>query len=360
MSNNAVMNKSEQNQVAKPQETASVRFTNMVMKEFSDGVGKIELSDFQKRLIQNYFIGIDLALKAAEERRLKKHEKYRDPVPVTWDNVDLPNLARSVVSAARIGWDPMQDNHVSLIPFKDNTTGKYVINIMPGYRGLELKARKYGLDVPDYVVVELVHENDYFKQIKKDRNNPIETYEFEIKNPFNRGKIVGGFYYHGWKDNPEKNRLVVFTLEEILKRKPEYAAVEFWGGEKDVWENGKKVGTEKVEGWFKEMCWKTIYRAAYRAITVDSQKIDDDFVRMKMLEDSFAESKIAREIEENANKELIDVDPADYKVIDESPAEPENSKADPAEEKTNAEPKKGKKQQEQNTQQTIFTEGPGF
>lgn len=348
MSNNAVMNKSEQNQVAKPQETASVRFTNMVMKEFSDGVGKIELTDFQKRLIQNYFIGIDLALKAAEERRLKKHEKYRDPVPVTWDNVDLPNLARSVVSAARIGWDPMQDNHVSLIPFKDNTTGKYVINIMPGYRGLELKARKYGLDVPDYVVVELVHENDHFKQIKKDRNNPIETYEFEIQNPFNRGKIVGGFYYHGWKDNPEKNRLVVFTLEEILKRKPEHAAVEFWGGEKEVWENGKKVGTKKIEGWFKEMCWKTIYRAAYRAITIDSQKIDDDYIHQKMMEESFAESEVAREIAENANQEFIDVD---YTVEDTNdPAPAADQHAD--------KPKHEQKPQP-DSQRTMF-EGPGF
>ena len=333
-----------QNQLAKPQETASVRFTNMVMREFSGGVGEVALTDFQKRLVQNYFIVIDLALKSAEEKRLKKSEQFRDPVPVNWENVDLANLARSVVSAARIGWDPMQDNHVSLIPFKDNTTGKYVMNIMPGYRGLELKARKYGLDVPDYVVVELVHENDHFKQIKKDRNNPIETYEFEIQNPFNRGKIVGGFYYHGWKDHPEKNRLVAFTLEEILKRKPEYASPEFWGGEKVI--NGKKV---KVEGWFKEMCWKTICRAAYKAITIDSQKIDDDYIHQKMMEESFAESEVAREIAENANQEFIDVD---YEPVEE-PAEEK-----PAE-KPQEQPQEQKQEQKQKGQQ-ITMEGPGF
>lgn len=337
-----------QNQLAKPQETASVRFTNRVIQEFSGGVGEIALTDFQRRLAQNYFIAIDMALKAAEERRLKKSEQFRDKTPITWENVDLASLARSVVAAVRIGWDPMQDNHVSLIPFKDNTTGKYVMNIMPGYRGLELKARKYGLDVPDYVVVELVHENDHFKQIKKDRNNPIETYEFEIQNPFNRGKIVGGFYYHGWKDHPEKNRLVAFTLEEILKRKPEYASPEFWGGEKEVWENGKKVGTKKIEGWFKEMCWKTIYRAAYRAITIDSQKIDDDYIHQKMMEESFAESEVAREIAENANQEFIDVD---YTVEDTNdPAPAADQPAD--------KPKHEQKPQP-DSQRTMF-EGPGF
>jgi len=346
--------KQEQNQLEPKKESASVRFTNKVMQEFSNGVGEVALTNFQKRLVQNYFIAIDMALKAAEERRLKKDEKNRDKVPVTWENVDLSELARSVVSAARIGWDPMLENHVSLIPFKDNSTGKYVINFMPGYRGLELKAKKYGLDVPDYVIVELVYETDIFKPRKKDRNNPIETFEFEITDPFNRGKIVGGFYYHGWKEHSEKNKLVVFTLEEILKRKPEYASVEFWGGEKTVWKDGKK-GTEKVEGWFKEMCWKTIYRAAYKNITIDSQKIDDDYVRLKMLENSFEESEAAREIKENANKEFIDVN---FTVEDEPPAA-EEAKEEATKEESAEKPKQEKKQEKpQQGDQQKFDIGP--
>lgn len=353
-----------QNQLAPQQETASVRFTNMVMREFNNSVGEVALTDFQRRLAQNYFIVADAALKAAEERRLKKDEKYRDPVPVTWENVDLGNLARSVVSAARIGWDPMQENHVSLIPFKDNNTGKYLINFMPGYRGIELKAVKYGLDVPDYVVVELVHKNDHFRQNKKDRNNPIETYEFEVTDSFNRGEIIGGFYYHGWRDKPEKNKLVVYTLQEILKRKPEYAAVEFWGGEKDEWVYDEKTGKNKktgkkikIEGWFKEMCWKTVYRAAYRNITTDSQKIDDDYLRLKHLENSFEESEVAREIAENANKEFIDVN---FTVEDETPAA-EETKEEQTKEEIAEKPKQEKQEKpQQGKQQTVFEEGPGF
>jgi recombination protein RecT len=222
----------------------------------------------------------------------------------------MESLSQSVVSAARIGWDPMQNNHVSLIPFKNNATGKYGLTFMPGYRGIELKAVKYGLDIPD-VVVELVYSNDKFKSFKKDRNNKVEAYEFEIVNDFDRGELVGGFYYHHYKNNPEKNKLVLFTKKDIEKRKPQYASAEFWGGEKDVWENGRKVGTKEVEGWYEKMCYKTIYRAAYNDITIDSQKIDDDYLRLKQMESEFKEAEVQQTIDENGNKTVIDITPTE-------------------------------------------------
>jgi recombination protein RecT len=296
------------NEVAKQQQTMSERFMNAVVAQFNGEVGEVALTNFQKRLAQNYFMVADNALKTAEERRLKR-TKNQDPLPVTWANVDMTELAQNVVSAARIGWDPCQDNHVSLIPFKKNAINKYGLTFMPGYRGLELRAKKYGLDIPDGVIVELVYSNDKFKSIKKDHNNPIESYEFEIVNDFDRGNIIGGFYYHVYMEKPERNKLVIFTLKDILKRKPAYASVEFWGGEKDVWENGKKVGKEKVEGWFEEMCWKTIYRAAYNSITIDSQKIDDDYLKLKQIENDYKQAEVAQEIAENANGDYIDITP---------------------------------------------------
>lgn len=314
----------------KKQVTVSERFTNTVVSEFSSGVGEIALTDFQKRLAQNYFMGIDAALKTAETNRLRKDEKWRDPVPVTWQNVDMNQLARNVVTYARIGLDPAQKNHINAIPFKNNTTGKYDITFIEGYRGLEIKAQKYGLDVPDAVTVEVVYSNDKFKPIKKDRNNKIESYEFEVTNPFDRGKIVGGFYYHIYNDNPSKNKLVIMTIKDVEKRKPRYASVEFWGGEKDVWENGRKTGKkEQVEGWFEEMVYKTIYRAAYNDITIDSQKIDDDYLRIKQLENQAVETRVQTEIDTNANQEFIDIDPGevsevvDAQVVDEVPMQEE-------------------------------------
>ncbi|MHA1586042.1 MAG: recombinase RecT, partial [Candidatus Heimdallarchaeota archaeon] len=252
--------------LAVTQPTLSERFTNMVIKEFTSttasGDNQQGLTSFHKRLCQNYFIVIDGMLKKAEINRLRKNEYKRDATPVLWDNVNMNQLALDVVASARIGLDPAQPNHINMIPYKNNSTQKYDIVFIIGYRGSELKAKKYGLEVPDDIIVEIVRGNDAFKQIKKDMNNKIETYTFEIKDSNDRGDIVGGFYYYVFDKNPRKNKLRYFTIADIEKRRPKYASVEFWGGEKDKWENGKKVGKEKVDGWFEEMCWKTIYRSA--------------------------------------------------------------------------------------------------
>jgi recombination protein RecT len=299
---------SNESTIAQQEMSQSQRFMNKVVTEFRSNVGEIALTDFQKRLAQNYFIALDTVLKTTEEKRLKKSEKYRDPVPVAWANLNMDKLARDVVSMARVGFDPAQSNHINLIPFKNNNTAKYDIVFIEGYRGIELKATKYGLDVPDNVTVELVFSTDHFKPIKRDINHQYESFEFEVKNPFDRGEIVGGFYYHLYSKSPEKNKLVVMSLKEILKRKPDHASPEFWGGEKDKWENGQKVGKEPVEGWYEKMCWKTIYRAAYNDITIDSQKIDDDYLRLKQMETEYTDAEVEREIRQNANSEVIDIE----------------------------------------------------
>jgi recombination protein RecT len=332
---------SESKEVDKKELSQSQRFMSMVVREFSTNVGTIALTKFQQRLAQNYFIALDSVLKATEEKRLGKAEKYRDPLPVTWANVNMDKLARDVVAYARVGFDPAQKNHINLIPFKNNKTNKYDIGFIEGYRGIELKAVKYGLDVPDTVVVEVVYSTDKFRPIKKDWKNPHDGYEFEIVNPFDRGDIVGGFYYHLYSKSPEKNKLVVMSLKDILKRKPDHASVEFWGGQKDVWEKdpetgrSKKTGTEQVEGWYEKMVWKTIYRAAYGDITIDSQKIDDDYLRLKQMEAEYAELEVSREIAENANRQPIDITPTS---VTEEPVT--NGSAQPVGESRN-EPKQG-------------------
>jgi recombination protein RecT len=297
---------SETTAVAQKELTASERFMNKVVAQFTSGVGEVALTKFQQRLAQNYFIALDNVLKTAESKR---NDKYNN-LPMAWQNVNMEKLAVNVVSYARIGFDPALPNHISLVPFKNNTTGKYDIGFIEGYRGLELKAIKYGAEVPDSTTVEVVYSNDRFKSIKKDRNNLVESYEFEILNDFDRGEIIGGFYYHQFNKTPDKNKLVVMNMKDILKRKPEKASAEFWGGEKDVYKNGNKTGEkEQVEGWYEKMVEKTLYRAAYNSITIDSQKIDDDYMNLKKAEMDFAESEVHEEIKQNANGPIIDITP---------------------------------------------------
>lgn len=318
-------------ELKKAEVTASERFSNMVVKEFTGKSGAVQLTAFQKRLAGNYFIGVDLALKTAEANRLKKSEKYRDPVPVTWENVNMNTLAVNVVSSARMSLDPVLPNHIHMVPYKNSTTKKYDIGFIPGYRGKEIIARKYGFNPPDDVIVEVVCENDLFKPYKKDKNNQIESYEFTVTNPFDRGDIVGGFYYHVYNETPSANKLMFYNINDILKRKPEYASAEFWGGEKDEWKDGNKTGKKtKVEGWYSEMVWKTLVRAAYGAITIDSQKIDDDFIRLTEQE---AEHNLALsefqgdDADTKANKETIDIQEA-HEVKEEKPEPKQEPKED--------------------------------
>lgn len=282
--------------------TYSEMFTQAVQKEFVSKAGKLELTSFQEKLIQNYFIKLDQVLKDSEKKRLMKSEQNRDATPIIWQTVNMEKLSLDVVAFSSLGLDPCQKNHLSFIPFKNNSTGKYDINLMIGYVGMELKAKKYGYDVPDLVITELVYSTDIFKQFKKDHNNKIENYSFEVTNDFDRGDIIGGFYYKSYFDDPEKNSIRVLSRKDIEKRKPKYASTEFWGGEK------KKYGSnemEVVEGWEDEMFLKTIKRAAYDSIPIDSAKIDENLLRVIEAQEDHVKEEIQQQIAENANVETI-------------------------------------------------------
>lgn len=292
----------------------SERFTAMVMKEFGTGVGAPELAEYQKRLVQGYFISIDRALKAAEEERLRKNSNNRDPkfnndLPVTWQNVNLSELATDVVHYARMGLDMMQENHLFPIPYKNNKTQKYDVTLMKGYNGIRYIAEKYALEKPTAVTIELVYSNDTFKPIKKCNGVNVETYAFSIDDPFDRGELRGGFGYIEYAD-PTKNTLIIMTMKDIQKRKPAYASANFWGGTTTAWENGKK--TEKqVEGWLDEMVYKTLVREVYSAkhIARDPLKIDDNYQYMKMREARIAEMEAQADVDMYANGTVIDTTP---------------------------------------------------
>ncbi|MDO4648994.1 MAG: recombinase RecT [Eubacteriales bacterium] len=309
----------------KPQEqntqvSASEAFTQHVLKEFGMSTsGAIQVTDFQRQLIQGYFIQIDRTLKAMEERRLNKNannrdHKYDDPDPITWKTIDLNALAMDIVHYARLGLDMMQSNHLHAIPYKNNSKlipgtefHQYRLNLMLGYNGIAYIAEKYAVEKPQNVTIELVYSNDTFKPVKKTRGVEVESYDFEITSPFDRGDIVGGFGYIEYAD-PKKNELVIMTLKDILKRKPQKASGEFWGGEKTVWENGTKK-TVETEGWFEEMCIKTIKREVYspKHIPVDPKKVDDAYQYARLQELRMAEAEAQNTIDSESVSEVIDV-----------------------------------------------------
>lgn len=322
--------------------TYSERFTQAVQKEFVSKAGKLELTPLQEKLIQNYFIKLDQVLKDSEKKRLMKSEQNRDITPIAWGTVNMEKLSLDVVAFSSLGLDPCQKNHLSFIPFKNNSTGKYDVNLMIGYVGMELKAKKYGYDVPDVVTTELVYFTDKFKQFKKDKDNPIESYSFDVTSDFDRGEIIGGFYYKQYFSNPEKNTVKVLSRKDIEKRKPKYASIEFWGGEKKKY-NSSEI--EKVEGWEDEMFLKTIKRAAYDSIPIDSAKIDENLLRVIEAQDDYVKADVQQEVSEKANAETIGFDSyEDAEIVEDDVSNNNNVE--------NAQP--------ENIQQEQSSNGPGF
>ncbi len=299
---------------AKAALTASQRFTQMITREFSEAAGPVNITPHQRNLIQGYFVRINSTLAKAEEERLAKNarngdHKFDNPVPYTWDHCNLEALKFDLVQAARIGYDMREANHLFPIPYFNKRTGKYDIALMPGYNGIIYEANKYAIDRPVSVTAELVYKTDEFRPLKKDADHPVETYEFEIRQPFDRGEIVGGFAYIEFKERA-KNKLVIFTLADILKRKPATASAEFWGGKGTVWENGKKVERE-LEGWTPEMYIKTILRAAHGAkyIPRDPRKVASaEYDYMKEREADFAAIAAQAEIRDNTASVEVDFD----------------------------------------------------
>ena len=278
-----------------PQANMSERFMQKVIHEFSGSVGEFQITDYQRQLIQGYFIGVDRALKTAEAERIRKNERnnnheYDNKVPVTWANVNMADLALDVVHYARLGLDTMQANFITPIPYLNNKTSLYDVNLMLGYNGIKYIAEKFALDPPRAVTIELVYQSDNFRPYKRGRGNDVEGYDFEITNPFDRGKIVGGFGYIEYSD-ARKNELVIMSMKDIEKRKPPYASPNFWGGgTRKEWQtvNGKRQQVEvEAEGWLDEMCRKTLIREVYspKHILLDPRKVDENYQYMRQREE---------------------------------------------------------------------------
>ena len=328
--------KKEQTELQKKELTASERFTGMVMKEFEGNVGTLNLNEYQKQLIRGYFIGIDNALKKADEARINKNswkstaEEDKNNLPITWQNVNMNDLAIAVVHHAKLGLDMQIPNHLNAIPYKNNKTNKYDIGFLKGYKGLEYIATQLSLYPIKNIVVELIYSNDIFEIVNKDN---VTNYNFTIKNPFDRGEIIGGFGYIQYVDET-KNRIITLSKKDIDKRKPSYAAAEFWGGEKYNPSTKKK---EQVEGWYEEMARKTVARATYNAVPIDPKKVNESYAYIVQRDDAYEniiEAQVSEEIEENANKEYIDIDTGEIKEIEEAASEEINV----SEETTNERP----------------------
>lgn len=289
-----------ENAVAKATPSASQRFTDMVMREFTNSTGMVKISDHQRSLIQGYFIACDNALQEAEQKRQRDASGKGDfakeaaaRTPYTWENVNIgAKLAQKVVVYAKLGLDMTLPNNLFCIPRMNGKIGKYDLNFQEGYRGKEIKTKKYSYYPIKNIAYELVYKKDNFRPIKRGAKSCHDTYEFEITNPFDRGDLVGGFAYIEFHD-PQRNILFIMSKADIEKRRKVSPS-----GGKGFWEK-----------WYEEMALKTIVNAACNKVTLDPEKIDPDFRIMQLSENDAAEAELAEDLRQHANTEPINITP---------------------------------------------------
>lgn len=258
------------------------RFTNSVVKAYGDVAKGVEITPKEMKLISGYYI------KLCDTIVGQPGSKIQD-----WKQVRLKELSTTLAHMAKLNLD-MSLGHLSFMPFEYKSTNTYNLAPVISASGYEYIAKTYGLDPPKQAVVELVYESDSFSIIKKDNSHPCDSYTFSVTNPFNRGKIIGGFGYLEFKDK-SKNFILAMSIEEILKYKPKFAKDSFWSGE-----NSKK------------MYEKTIAKQLFKRVKLDPDKVNciqDSFERIEVEELNFNYSESKEVIDNNmCSGEIVDIE----------------------------------------------------
>ncbi len=281
-------------EIEKKTKTASERYSDMVMKEFSALSGEVVIFDQnQKRLAQHLFVKADASLKTLEAKRVADSSK-QSMLAYTWQNINLTKLAVDSVHRIEIGLDALIPNHISMIPYWNKHLKKYDLDLQIGYTGKDYYRRKMAYNVPLDIIYELVHDTDVFEPIKKSQGVDVESYKFQIKQPFRRGTIIGGFGYIVYED-PAMNKLVIVTEAEF-KESEALSKGGFW----------KKSP--------KGMRYKTIVNRATDKILIDPDKTNPSFFEVEQQENS-------DEFEKEEEDQIIDIDPDEVKETNNTESE---------------------------------------
>lgn len=282
------------NEVAKRQTTGSEKFLNNIVTQFNAEAGSpVMMTDYQKSLGQHLFLKLDSVLKDLETKRLSKDKPYGSPF--TWENVNMRKLALDSVHTVQLGLDALIPNHVHPIAYFNKKEKKYDIDLRPGYIGKAYYRTEAARVTPKDITYELVYSNDKFKAIKKSINNPQDSYEFEITNPFDRGEIIGGFGYISYESDKHDNVLVLVSKQQFDKSRNAAQSDVFW------------------KNHYEEMCYKTLVHRTTEKLQIDPRKVNAAYLEMENKDDEDTPMKqvdpihdVQEEIDHEANQTVVD------------------------------------------------------
>jgi recombination protein RecT len=283
-------------ELAKRTPTASERFAANIHRQFAAEAGNTpEFTEYERTLAQHLFLKVDATLREMEEKRISK--KQTDKAPFKWDNVNMRKLALDAVHRVKLGLDALIPAHIYPIPYWNSKEQKYDIDLRVGYVGKDYYRRMNCRDKPISIRYELVYSTDTFKPVKKSVHSAVESYEFEINNPFDRGDVVGGFGYIDFGMDNDKNILVLVSRKYFDKIKSSAQSQEFWGK------------------YPEEMMYKTLVHRTTEKLALDPRCVNAASYAFIEQQDGDAEEIAARAIVEYANKEIIDADIIDQESL---------------------------------------------
>lgn len=204
-------------------------------------------------LAVNYFTRLDNELKKA------------NPVK-TWKQINFEDFLSKAIAYANIGIDPLAPKMLSFTLFANKSNGLSDVVFVEDVRCMETLARRYGINCPENIKVELIYSTDKFSLIKKDLSNPQDSYVLEITNPFERGEIIGGVSLSEYQ-NSNYNKVRLMSMKDIEKRVKTNSS--FW------------------TNWKEEMCEKTIGKNAWGKVVLDTTQLADYYAQKSTPEQEF-------------------------------------------------------------------------
>ena len=190
-------------------------------------------------LAVNYFTRLDNELKKLA-------------TPKTWKQINFEDFLSKSIAYANIGIDPLAPKMLSFTLFANKTNGLSDVVFVEDVRCMELLARRYGINCPENITVELIYSTDKFSIVKKDLSHPSEGYVLEVTNAFDRGDIVGGVSLSEYA-NPIYNKVRIMSMKEIEKR--------------------VKTNSPFWTNWKNEMCEKTVCKNAWGKVVLNTTEL---------------------------------------------------------------------------------------
>lgn len=194
------------------------------------------------------------------------------------------SIANALLNMVIQGLNPMK-NQCYFIPF-----GKQLA-LMRSYFGSMVVAKQFG-EIAD-ITAEVIYQGDKVETEIKRGKTIITSHSRSFEN-INKDNIIGAYATILYNDNTEES--IVMTMEQI----------------KTSWKKSKlnPDGKDSTHSQYKEdMCKRTVINkiCKYYINTKDDSNLNIIKEAFETSDEEMKEAEVASEIEENANKEFIDI-----------------------------------------------------